>query len=229
MNSIFFASALALVLLGTGGTANAQLVNGDFETGDFTGWTLISTPNGGSSFTQVGSFDTAGTGTTSDSAIFEVGEVSGGVGGGGLGQGAGISQNVLLLAGQLNVFLNIAATSDGNNADGGTFELFLDGNDVANHAFGGIGVNQILRSTLSYSGTVTAGTHNIAIEMFRGYGTEYPNTPFQYLDNITLSGSAAPEPSATALAMLGLAVLAITSARSGHSVKKFIPGKGLFR
>jgi hypothetical protein len=111
-----------------------------------------------------------------------------------LGQGAGITQNVVLGAGQLNIFLNIAALSPGNNADAGTFELLLDGDVVASDALGGIGFNQTIRSTLSYSGSVGAGSHAIAIDIRRGYGCEYPDSPFEFLSNITLGGTAVPEP-----------------------------------
>src|SRR5262249_55483635 len=83
-----------------------QLVNGGFETGDLTGWTLFNTALGGTALADVVSFDTAHTGAPSQSARFEVGETSGGIGGGGLGQGAGIFQDVSLLAGQLNIALN---------------------------------------------------------------------------------------------------------------------------
>src|SRR5262245_65645367 len=79
----------------------AQLVNGDFETGDFTGWTLFDTAHGGSIATQVISFDTTNTGIPSLGASFAVGQTSGTIGGGGLGEGAGILQNVSRLAGQL--------------------------------------------------------------------------------------------------------------------------------
>src|SRR5206468_3116594 len=97
--------------------------------------------------------------------------------------------------------------SSGNNADGGTFELLLDDAVVNSHAFGGISVNQTLRSTLSYSGTVAAGSHKIAIDMRRGYGIGDGNTPYQYLDNVTLSGSAVPEPATTLLALAAIGVL----------------------
>jgi hypothetical protein len=99
----------------------------------------------------------AGTGTSSLCAKFQVGETSGIIGGGGLGQGAGIEQTVSLGAGQLTIGLDIAATSPGNNADAGTFQLLLDGTVVASYAFGAIGVSQIDRSTLSYSGEVADG------------------------------------------------------------------------
>jgi hypothetical protein len=213
MNSSYLKYLIPVLLLEVG-TAQAQLINGNFETGDLTGWTTFNTSHGGTFGPQVGSFDTAGTATPSLSAEFEVGETSGGIGGGGLGQGAGILQDLILGAGQLTIFLNIAAQSPGNNADGGTFELLLDGNVVASHAFGAIGFSQIDRSTLNYSGTVTAGTHEIAIDMRRGYGTGQDNTPFQYLDNIQLGGTAVPEPSAITLLSLALATLMVGRCRN---------------
>ena len=209
---------LSLFLFAVAGTTQAQLVNGNFETGDLTGWTLFNTvglntshgvERGGTALAQAVPFDTAGTGVPSYGAEFEVGETAGIVGGGGLGQGAGIYQYVPLDAGQLNISVNIAATSPGNNADAGTFELLLDGNLVARDAFGSLDVWQILRSTLSYSGTVAAGTHHIAIDMRRGYGLGYGNTPDQFLDNVVLSGSAVPEPAETLFLVLGLATLAV--------------------
>ena len=180
---------LSLFLFAVAGTTQAQLVNGNFETGDLTGWTLFNTvglntshgvERGGTALAQAVPFDTAGTGVPSYGAEFEVGETAGIVGGGGLGQGAGIYQYVPLDAGQLNISVNIAATSPGNNADAGTFELLLDGNLVARDAFGSLDVWQILRSTLSYSGTVAAGTHQIAIDMRRGYGRGMATLPISF-------------------------------------------------
>ena len=209
---------LPLFLFAVAETTPAQLINGNFETGDLAGWALFNTvgsntpygvERGGTALAQAVSFDTTGTGAPSYGAEFEVGETAGVVGGGGLGQGAGIYQYVPLNAGQLNISVNIAATSPGNNADAGTFELLLDGDLVARDAFGGISVSQILRSTLSYSGTVAAGTHQIAIDMRRGYGMGYGNTPYQFLDNVVLTGTSVPEPAETLFLCLGLATLAI--------------------
>lgn len=199
-------------------TTPAQLINGNFETGDLTGWTLFNTvgsntpyglERGGTALAQAVSFDTVGTGVPSYGAEFEVGETAGVVGGGGLGQGAGIYQYVPLNAGQLNISVDIAATSPGNNADAGTFELLLDGNLIASDALNSISVSQTFRSTLSYSGTVAAGTHQIAIDMRRGYGMGYGNTPYQFLDNVVLTGTAVPEPAETLFLFLGLAMIAV--------------------
>jgi len=202
-----------------GYAAQAQLINGNFATGDFTGWTLFNTPNGGTSVSQVVLFDTAGTGVPVNSAEFEVGETSGGIGGGGLGQGAGIYQYVTLGAGKLNLSLNIAATSEGNNADAGTFQLLLNGNVVSSDAFGSISVNQTIRSTLSYSGTISGGTYQVGVDMLRGYGTEFPNTPYQYLSNIQLSVTPIPEPSVIAVGGMGLLMLAGFRRRGCLAVK----------
>ncbi len=218
MKSFCLTYGLPLFLFVVAGTTQAQLVNGNFETGDLTGWTLFNTvgsntphgvERGGTAVAQAVQFDTAGTGVPSYGAEFEVGETAGVVGGGGLGQGAGIYQYVSLDAGQLDISVDIAATSPGDNADAGTFELLLDGSPVARDALGGISVSQILRSTLSYSGTVAAGTHQIAIDMRRGYGMGYGNTPCQFLDNIVLTGTAVPEPAATLFLSLIPAVLAV--------------------
>ena len=222
MNTSCLKCSIFVLLLAVPGTTQAQLINGNFETGDFTGWTEFNTVGGstpygqeagGTSAYQVVSFDTAGTGTPSDSAEFEVGEVSGVVGGGGLGQGAGIYQYVPLNAGQLNISLDIAATSPGNNADAGTFELLLDGVVVASNPLGGIGFNQTIRSTLGYSGVITAGPHQIAIDMRRGYGTEGGDTPYEYLDNIVLSGTAVPEPCTISLLGFGAAAMMLLRCR----------------
>src|SRR5215469_8177816 len=111
----------------------AQLVNGDFQTGDFTGWTFFTTSQGGLGQPTVVLFDTADIGTASYSARFEAGQTNGIVTG--AKYGAGIFQNVTLGAGQLSISLEIAASSPGVNGDGGTFELVLDGSVVASHSF----------------------------------------------------------------------------------------------
>ncbi|MDE3099839.1 MAG: hypothetical protein KGJ88_10225 [Verrucomicrobiota bacterium] len=179
------------------------LINGGFESGNFAGWTLFNTvgsetcyglEEGGTVVTQVVSFDTAGAGAPSNSAEFEVGETSGIIGGGGLGQGAGIYQDVTLEAGEVNISLAIGATSSGENYDAGTFELLLDGNVLACNELGMISAGQTIRSTLGYRGDVTAGMHQFAIDMRRGYGTD-SSTPFQYLANIQMSETPVPEPS----------------------------------
>ena len=127
----------------------------------------------------------------------------------------------LWATGQLTISLDIAAQdtyAQGNpqdNADAGAFELLLDGSVAANNALGGIFRLQTIRSTLTYSGPVEAGTHEIATDMRRGWGTDgtVSPTPYQYLDNIELLVTPVPEPSSTLVAALGLIALAIGTRR----------------
>jgi hypothetical protein len=189
-----------VVLFAARADSEAQLINGDFQTGDLTGWTLFTTAQGGLGGATVVLFDTANTGSPSDSARFEAGQTSGTVTG--ANYGGGIFQNVTLGAGQLNVSLNIASGSPGVNGDGGTFDLLLDGTVVASHAFSSMAPSQPQWSTLSYSGSVTSGAHQIEIEVLRGSYLQVGETPYQYLDNIQLSGSAVPEPTTAWLLLL---------------------------
>jgi hypothetical protein len=193
-------AAASLLALGT--SAHAQLINGGFETGDFTGWTFFQTTHGGLGQPQVVSYTTVNHQPASPAAQFEVGVASGPIPS---SQGGGISQNVLLGAGQLNISLDIATAGPGANSDGGTFELLLDGNDVASHAFGSVAPNQEQSSTLNYTGAILAGTHSIAIEMLRNSANQVGETPYEYVDNVVLSGSAVPEPSVGSLLAAGLA------------------------
>jgi hypothetical protein len=202
-----FHAITIVVLLAASEVFAAQLINGDFETGDLTGWTTFYTPQGGTSGPRIDFFDTTGLGG-SLCAEFEVGQVMGDPGPGKPGEGAGILQDVFLNDGQLTINLNIAAWSPIPNQDAGKFELLLDGQVVDSFNFGLINAQQTLRSTLSYAGMITSGVHEIAIDMRRnatGAGSGY--TPFQFLDNIILGGPAVPEPSVLGLA--GLAVLAV--------------------
>jgi hypothetical protein len=210
-----------MILWAARAVSQAQLINGDFQTGDFTGWTLFTTPQGGLGGATVVLFDTANTGSPSDSARFEAGQTSGTVTG--VKYGGGIFQNMTLGAGQLNVSLNIASESPGANGDGGTFELLLDGTVVASHAFSSMAPSQPQWSTLSYSGSVTSGAHEIEVEVLRGSYLQVGETPYQYLDNVQLSGSAVPEPSTGLLLLLagmfiGLRVLP-TAGLTGRCAK----------
>lgn len=175
--------------------AQAQLINGNFETGDFTGWTVFTDTNGDTGNPAVVQFDTAGTGTASYSAQFEVGIASFPVDSN-LGSGGGISQNVTLNAGELHICANLAAYCPGSitNHDAGNFELMLDGNVVATNFLGLIASGQTIRSNLNYSGTIAAGTHEIAIDIRRPYLNSAGLTPYEYLDNITATVVVPPNP-----------------------------------
>lgn len=172
-----------------------SLVNGDFETGDLTGWTVFTTANGnnGSGLPNVTSFDTTGSGT-SNSARFQVGRINTSTPQG----GGGITQNVALASGILNLSVDVAAFGNNNNASGGVFSLLLDGAVLNTFNVNSYTPNTIPRNTLTASTNVTAGIYSIGIQMTRPF-LNSSTTPFQYVDNFVISGSATsatavPEP-----------------------------------
>jgi hypothetical protein len=187
--------ALALLLLSMPTISRGQLINGNFETGDLTGWTVFNDTDGSAGNPTVVLFDTAGSGVPAFSPQFNVGETIQ-YPEGGLGAGGGILQNVNLGAGQLTIGLYIASSTTSPNGDAGTFELLLDGGVVDSYAFGSIGSYGSVvteRSTLGYTGVISAGEHQIAIDFRRGWNASAA-TPHQYLNNITLSVTNSPPP-----------------------------------
>jgi hypothetical protein len=184
-----------LIYLLTVAAASAQLTNGNFETGDFTGWTVFNTALGTSAITpRITLFG------SSQAAEFQVG-TTGDVGDGRDDQGFGMSQFVTLSEEEINISVNIAAEVCSANADAGTFDLILDGRLVDTYSFGQV-YGGTVSSTLDYSGSVSAGTHEIEIEALRSYAAD-DCTPLQYISSVSLS--QVPEPSA--LAFAGLAGL----------------------
>src|SRR5579859_2840268 len=163
---------IPLLLFAMPAVTRGDLVNGGFETGDFTGWTTFDTAHGHTAVEQVVLFDTSGSGSASRSAQFNVGTLTVGS-----SEGSGIEQNVLLSSGTLNISSDIAVSSTIGNSDAGTFELLLNGTVVASHAFGSLGNSQVARGHLNYSATVSAGTYLIAIDMRRAYATDPRETP----------------------------------------------------
>jgi hypothetical protein len=190
--------------------AHADLINPGFETGNFTGWTTFTTPNGtlGDGFPQVVLFDTNNDSIPSLAAQFRVGQQ---VLTTGVFEGGGIFQSVLLAEGPMVLSVDIAAADDAvlNNA-GGLFQLIFDGSVVASHNFANIGADTVEYGTLSYATHVTAGSHEVRIQMSRpflqGCGRG-PCTPTQYVDNVRITSSV-PEPVTLLLCTLGLSGLA---------------------
>src|SRR5215469_6911480 len=118
---VLFGFALLCASLTTA-SAGPILVNGDFQTGDLTGWTTFTTSNGtnGAGLPNVVSFDTTGSGA-SLAAHFNVGAVNVD----GTEQGGGLDQSFnIATAGTYPFFLDIASQDDSDgqiNSNAGTF------------------------------------------------------------------------------------------------------------
>lgn len=200
------AKFLAGALLATSALAAQAapiLVNGDFETGDFSGWTTYTNVGGVIGTPAVVSADVV-QGTTSLAARLRAGEVSVDNSvtlGGGLSQTFSVGSNGLFLF-QADVM------AEGNpqyaNADGGSFALFVDNVSVASFASGQIAPSQLIRSTLSYTGLLSAGSHTLRLEATRRWQTS-DNTPFQYFDNAKVS--AVPEAGSVEMVLAGIAMV----------------------
>lgn len=186
--------------------SRAALVNGGFESGNFSGWTTYNDPNGkafgdpgGAGLPRVSLFDTTGNGE-SMAAHFNAARTGGAV----VNQGGGIFQSVFLNSGELQIMLDVAVRSPSNNAQGGLIQLLFDGIVVDQLDVGFIGVDQIIRDKFSATIPVlSAGSHEIRLSVQRRFGetSGTESTPSQYADNFAISGTAVPVPEPTAAAL----------------------------
>ena len=101
----------------------APVANGDFQTGDLTGWIMFLTAEAISPGPAVVSFDTTGSGE-SNAAMLAVGRNTGI----GAPEGGGVYQSVSTPAGSFNVSADVAAQNPYiENQSCGLFELLVDG------------------------------------------------------------------------------------------------------
>jgi len=185
-------------------TANAAIVtNGDFATGDFTGWTLFTTPNGslgpsGSGLPAVTSFNVTGSGAQ-NAAAFNVGEVVFNS----TQQGGGLTQTVTLPGGPISFSANIAVTAPLSfNFEGGVFNVLLDGILEDKVDIGSTGLGAVIRDTLSFTTTESTGAHTLEILVTRPFINDNV-TPDQFITNIDIA-AVVPEPASLALLAAGL-------------------------
>ena len=197
-------------------SAHAGLINGDFETGDLTGWTTYTTANGTlGGMEGVVVFDVDGDGDHTHSARFRVGEFQYS---NPVREGGGIYQGVMLGAGALVISAEIAAFAPSSNLAGGMFELLFDGAVVDSHDFGLIDASSIERASLFASFEVSAGLHEVRLRMTRPW-RENHTTPLQYVDDVLLRGAAVsdppsePVPEPGTITLVGAGLLALARAR----------------
>ena len=191
--------------------APAAIINGDFSTGDLTGWTPFDDPNGTANgeptsggLPVVTVFDVTGNGDSS-AVQLRVGRT----GGPAIDQGGGIFQSIQTAAGVLTLTVDFAVEATGNNAQGGLLELSVNGLVVDSEDILSVSVGEVIRDQLTASLAVGAGSQEIRLSARRLFGAGSANTPAQYFDNVVASGSAVavPEPASTvSLLLAGLSL-----------------------
>ena len=193
---VFFGLVLAA---GLASTSNAGFVNGDFETGDFTGWDIGFTPNGMTAYQSVDLFD-MGYGE-SYAAGFAVGEIDFD----GTEQGVILTQN-MYLAGGVTYDLGFHAAAwrpyGGGNYDGGTFWLIVDDYVVDYWASDYIngGDPPLTNSVDGQYTPASSGNYDVGVMITRHYIIP-GDLIYQYVDDFYIT------PAPGALALLGLAGL----------------------
>jgi hypothetical protein len=202
----------AVVFAISGAHANAAdlIANGDFSTGDLTGWTVVTTSNGtnGTGFPTVTTFN-FGSGSV-NAADFEVGEVNFT----GLYEGGGLTQTVDASGvGSYTYAVDYAAYAPfAGNASGGEFSLIIDGVTVASNDIANINQGQTLTGAFSGTVSLNPGDNTVEVEITRPYISVQNLTPLEYIGDISLDGAAGtapvPEPGTILLAGSGLAALA---------------------
>ena len=208
MKRVVFGLIVLGLLSGGLGSARADFINGNFGTGDLTGWTVFTTPDGtngvdpvtSAPLPDVVSFDTTGSGAT-NSAHFNVGSDNFTQAGGGLAQTLTLGAGVYTVTG---AFASQNDPDGQNSTDAGTFSVLVD--DVVQQSFNlGSFVNphDVIRGTWDVGVSLGAGLHTFSFVMTRAFLSVGPETPQEYLTNLQLSSSV-PEPASMLLLGVGV-------------------------
>ncbi len=197
-----FVFVALLAVFAAQASATNLIQNGDFQSGDFTGWTIGTTSNGtwGTGFPVVTGWPLGGM----NSAEGQVGEVNFD----GTQQGGTLSQTFLSAGGAGTVSLDwLASAPFAGNADGGEFTILLNGTQVAQIDSGSINQGQMLNGVLSANVNLNNGTNTLQIDVTRKYISVANLTPLQYVTGVDVEGQGVPEPGS--LVLMGSGVLGL--------------------
>lgn len=181
-------------LLIVSSAANADFINGDFENG-LTGWTITPTGNGTTTTQDTFLFDIDGGGPLGDSMAgrFGVGQV---IFDFGVFEGIELTQSTSLSTGSL-ISVDVAAwNTGGDNADGGMFELIVNGTVLTSFNVGAIDAGEQISASLSVVYGGPSGTFAVGLRITRPW--QVPIGLFQLVDNFVV-----PTPGVFALLGLG--------------------------
>ncbi len=175
------AIALALMVVAVA-AASGVLTNGDFETGDLTGWGTYVTPNGVSAGgINVVHFQTTTTEVSGSQAVqMKIGQV---VFTPGVREGAGISQSFSLASSaDVSVSANVAIQAHGWPIGGAAlFELMIDDVVIDSFSAGPLAAWQIERDDLVAEVPLSAGIHEIKLQVTQAY---LAGASSHYIDNV---------------------------------------------
>lgn len=189
-------------------SAGFSFVNGDFETGNFAPWVITNTANGQTLAQEIVLFDIDGPGPLGASlaARFRVGQVTFQSG---VPAGIELTQSIALTAGLEYTFdmdwAAIRETTTTGNAQGGIFELIVDGTVLAT------GMAGSTSSTTPKYGHLT-GVYTPAVSQNYDVGVRItrpftiPADLYQLVDNFEMS--VVPEPATLLIVGAGIAFLA---------------------
>jgi hypothetical protein len=178
-------------------SAGNMLTNGDFESGDLSGWTVFTTDNGdngtGCPVVELTSFGM----NDSNKVKFRIGSTVSGQAGGG-----GICQDVMVdTAGMYDLSAEFMFSTIGlptGRYRPGLFELLVDEQLVASHDYGEQAGGAVYWEFEDGSIYLEPGLHEVCVQITRTELTG-SSAPWQFVDNVTMM----PEPATVVLLVLG--------------------------
>lgn len=193
---------------------SAQFVNGNFETGDLSGWTVTLTTGGANAVADAVQYDIDGPGAlgTNFAGRFSTGRATAGS----VQEGLSLTQNMNLTAGTLYTFdfdwSAFRTPTAGSNTQGGVFSFIVNGTILTTQAAGATSGTAPKYGHITATFTPTATqAYSVGALITRPFTIPTPTAPtlFQAVDNFTVT--AVPEPAS--MAALGLGIAAILRRR----------------